>query len=124
MVCVPPVVVDAEDTVSGTWVISLVGIHQLLLLDVTELSEVLVLLVTDGCKTVVDSIVKLVWTSVFAGTSFTEDVDGVSTGDGASDDWTGADVTISNEDEVEVELLLASVTDEGCDEVAAVVWLL
>ena len=60
MVCVPPVVVDAEDAVSGTWVISLVGIHQLLLLDVTELSKVLVLLVTDGCKTVVDSIVKLV----------------------------------------------------------------
>lgn len=37
-------------------------------------------------------------------------MDGVSTGDDVSDDWIGADVTISNEGEV--ELLLASVTDK------------
>lgn len=121
MVCVPPVVVDADDAASVSWVISWVGIHQLLSLEVTKLSEVLVLLVTDGCKTVVDSIVKLVWTSVFAGTSSTEVVDGVSTGDDISDDWIGADVTISNEGEV--ELLLASVTDKDGNWVATV-WLL
>ena len=109
------------DAASGACVINSVGIHQLLSLEVTRLN-VLELLVVDGSKTVVDSVVKLVCTLVFVATWLKEDVDGVSNREDAFEDGVGVDVATSNG--AESELLFASVKDRVVDWVAAVVWML